>query len=100
MEEYRRASLQILPVTRGIAYTKWTIVAVLAVGLAVSALPALAGLGGTTYRVAAVALGVPYFALGLYGLSARADVKWARSLFFASMPYLLGLFVALVIGAN
>jgi heme o synthase len=99
MDEYRRASLKILPVTRGISYTKWSMVAVTALGLAVSALPALAGLGGMTYRVAAIALGAPYFVLALYGLSPNAGAKWARSFFFASMPYLLGLFVALVVGS-
>lgn len=100
MEEYRRASLLVLPVTRGISYTKWTMIAVSALGLGVSALPVLAGLGGTTYLVAAVALGVPYFVLALYGLSPNAGAKWARSFFFASMPYLLGLFVALVVGTR
>jgi protoheme IX farnesyltransferase len=99
MEEYRRAALKVLPVTRGIPYTKWSIVVVTALGLAVSALPVLAGLGGTTYRIAAIALGVPYFVLGLFGLSPNAGAKWARSFFFASMPYLLGLFVALVVGS-
>jgi heme O synthase-like polyprenyltransferase len=67
--------------------------------LAVSALPALAGLGGTTYRIVAIALGVPYFVLGICGLSPNAGSKWARSFFFASMPYLLGLFFALVVGS-
>jgi protoheme IX farnesyltransferase len=100
MEEYRRASLLVLPVTRGVAYTKGVIVAVLSLGLFVSALPSFAGLGGTAYRVAAVALGVPYFALAVAGLSGRAGSKWARSLFFASMPYLLGLFAAMVIGQS
>jgi len=99
MEEYRRASLLVMPVTRGIPYTKWAMIAITAVGLAVSALPAMAGLGGATYRVAAIALGVPYFVLALFGLSPNAGSKWARSFFFASMPYLLGLFVALVVGS-
>jgi protoheme IX farnesyltransferase len=99
MDEYRRASLKILPVTRGIPYTKWSIVAITVLGLAVSALPALAGLGGMTYRVAAIALGAPYFALALFGLSSSAGPKWARWFFFASMPYLLGLFIALVVGS-
>jgi protoheme IX farnesyltransferase len=100
MEEYRRASLPVLPVARGVAHTKVAIAVVLAIGLAVSALPAFAGLGGLIYRICAVALGLPYFAFGLYGLLVREDAKWARALFFASMPYLLGLFVALVIGAR
>jgi heme o synthase len=100
MEEYRRASLLVLPVTRGVAFTKAVIVAVLVLGLLVSALPAMAGLGGRVYGVAALALGIPYLALGVAGLARDAGAKWARSFFFASMPYLLGLYVALVIGGN
>jgi len=99
-EEYRRASLRVLPVTRGVPHTKRVIAGVLAVGLAVSALPIVAGLGGTVYAVTAVVLGIPYFAFGLAGLRAEAGAKWARSLFFASMPYVLGLFAALVVGAR
>jgi protoheme IX farnesyltransferase len=98
-EEYRRAGLKVLPVTRGLAHTKVAIAVLLAVQLAVSALPALAGLGGTAYVVVASVFGLAYFGWGLAGLRPSADARWARSLFFASMPYLLGLFVTLVLGS-
>jgi len=98
--EYRRAGLRVLPVARGLEYTKFSIVAVLILQLFVSALPAFAGLGGRPYIAVATVLGAIYVGWGLAGLRPRAGARWARSLFFASMPYLLALFVTLVMGAG
>jgi heme o synthase len=95
-DEYRRAGLRVLPVTSGLDYTKFVIVALLILQLAVSALPAFAGLGGWPYVVVAVVLGVVYVGWGLWGLRPKAGARWARSLFFASLPYLLVLFGTLV----
>lgn len=94
--EYRRAGLVVLPASRGVDYTKRTIVVLLAVQLAVSALPALVGLGGLAYGAVASVSGAVYFGWGLAGLRPGAGPKWARSLFFASLPYLLVLFGVLV----
>jgi protoheme IX farnesyltransferase len=95
--EYRRAGLKVLPVERGLEHTKRTIVALLVLQLAVSALPALAGLGGRAYIVVASISGLLYLCLGLAGLRADAGARWARSLFFASLPYLLVLFGTLMV---
>jgi protoheme IX farnesyltransferase len=67
--------------------------------LFVSALPAFLGLGGTLYLVSATVLGVLYIAWALWGLRPEAGARWARSLFFLSLPYLLAVFIALVIDA-
>jgi protoheme IX farnesyltransferase len=99
-DEYRRAGLQVLPNERGLAYTKRAIVALLVVQVAVSALPALAGLGGKIYVAAAALLGAGNVAYAVYGLSPKAGARWARTLFFASLPYLLVLFAVLVAGAT
>ena len=96
--EYRRAGLRVLPVAHGLEYTKFSIVCVLILQLFVSALPAFAGLGGLPYVAVAATAGALYVALGLYGLRPSAGPKWARGLFFASMPYLLLLLGALVLG--
>jgi protoheme IX farnesyltransferase len=96
-EEYRRAGLRVLPVVRGLDYTKFSIVLLLILQLVVSALPAFMGLGGTPYIVVAAVLGAVYVGWGLAGLRPSADARWARSLFFASMPYLLALFGTLVV---
>ena len=99
-EEYRRAGLVVLPAARGVNYTKRAIVVLLALQLAVSALPPLVGLGGRAYVVVASVLGAVYFGWGLAGLRPSAGPKWARSLFFASLPYLLVLYGVLVASAT
>jgi protoheme IX farnesyltransferase len=99
MGEYRRAGLRVLPVERGLEYTKFTIAALLILQLVVSALPAFAGLGGPAYGVVAAGLGAVYVAWGLVGLRPSAGAPWARSLFAASIPYLLLLLGTLVVGS-
>jgi protoheme IX farnesyltransferase len=100
MGEYRRAGLRVLPVERGLDYTKFSIVALLILQLVVSALPAFAGLGGLPYIVVAAALGSIYVAWGLAGLRPSAGAPWARSLFAASIPYLLVLLGTLVVASR
>ena len=53
----------------------------------------------TDYWQMALALGfgTMFVAGSAYGLSAAADRAWARSLFFASMPYLIVLLLGLAI---
>jgi protoheme IX farnesyltransferase len=100
MDEYRRAGLKVLPAEKGLAYTKATIIGLLVVQLAVSALPAAFGLGGKPYVIAATVLGLAYLGWGLAGLRANAGARWARTLFFVSLPYLLVLFGLLVAFAD
>ncbi len=97
--EYRRAGLRVLPIERGLDYTKFSIVALLILQLFVSALPAFAGLGGLPYVVVAAGLGAIYVAWGLVGLRKSAGAPWARSLFAASIPYLLALLGVLVVAS-
>jgi protoheme IX farnesyltransferase len=98
--EYARAGLKVLPVVEGLEYTKFAIVALLILQLFVSALPAFLGLGHTVYIVTATVLGLVYLGWGLWGLRPQSDARWARSLFFASMPYLLAVLAALVVDAT
>jgi heme o synthase len=62
-----------------------------------SLLPAVWGVAGTLYLALALGFGAMFVAGSAYGLSAAADRAWARSLFFASMPYLIVLLVGLAI---
>lgn len=98
-DEYTRAGLKVLPAVHGLEYTKFAIVALAILQLFVSALPAFFGLGKTLYWATALGLGTLYIGWALSGLRPQADQKWARSLFFVSMPYLLALLIALVVDA-
>jgi protoheme IX farnesyltransferase len=95
-DDYRRAGVPMLPVVVGEARTARVILfnSVLLVGS--SLLPWALGLLGTVYGVMAVACGA-----GLLWINARLvaspDRTWARRNFLASMPYLLGLFVAVFV---
>jgi heme o synthase len=68
-----------------------------AVLFAGSLLPAVWGIGGTLYLALALGFGAAFVAGAAYGLRKSADERWARSLFFASMPYLIVLLIGLAI---
>lgn len=97
-DDYARAGIAVLPVTRGDRVTRHHIVRYLAALLLVSFLLVPFGIGGTAYVVAAVGLGALFFGLGIWGLRQEAGRRWARALFGVSIVYLMGLFGALTVG--
>ena len=99
-DEYEQAGLKVMPAVKGTLRTKRAIVAYSALLLVVSLLPALVGLAGAAYTAIAAVLGVGFLAWGAVGLKAGSGVRWARSLFFASLPYLVLVFGALVVSAS
>jgi len=94
--EYERAGLKVLPNERGTGYTTRVIVALVALEVLVSVVPVFAGLGGRGYLAVASLAGAGYLAVAASGLRRDAGTRWARSVFFASLPYLLIQFGALV----
>jgi heme o synthase len=94
-EEYARAGFKVFTVCRSRAEVRrlmlvWSLLLFL-----VSLTPAWLGMGGTLYVAVAIGFGVPFLAGAAYGLRSAADDRWARSLFFASMPHLVVLLVGL-----
>ncbi|HMR09437.1 MAG TPA: heme o synthase [Polyangiaceae bacterium] len=98
-EEYRRAGLRVYAAELGAVRTRRAIVVYSLLMVAVSFLPLYFGLGSTAYAVLAALVGVPFILLSLVGLTARGDVRWARTLFFASLPYLVLIYGGLVVAA-
>ncbi len=96
-EDYARAGLQVLPNARGEDVTKHAIVRYLAVLLAASLLLFPLGVAHLTYLFSAALLGAAFFAWGCWGLRASSGNRWARSLFAASILYLVALFSMLMI---
>ncbi len=97
--DYSAAGLKVYPVALGIDRTRRAIVTYSVVLLLVSLLPLPLGIAGIPYAVVAVVAGLGFLAWSLRGLRTPNVVSWARSLFLASMPYLVILFTALVASA-
>ena len=96
-EDYHRAGLQILPVTRGERVTRHHIVGYLAALVLVTLLLIPVGVGGPLYLVAATGLGSAFFAFGAWGLLPTSGARWARGLFITSIVYLVLLLGALMV---
>lgn len=86
--EYEKAGIKILPLEKGDAATKHTIVRYLAGLIAVSFYPVTLGVAGPPYLWVAVFLGLVFFVWGCYGLRPSAGLFWARNLFIVSIIYL------------
>lgn len=88
-EEYARAGLKVLPVVRGLRRAMIEI-AICSLALVVtSLLPVALGLAGLGYAAIAIAAGLGFLSLATAGLGVRDTRRWARHVFFASMPYLV-----------
>ncbi len=98
-EEYRRAGLPVYAAELGEVRTRRAIVFYSLLMVVVSLLPVYFGLGSMVYLAVALAVGVPFILLALVGLTRRGNVRWARTLFFASLPYLVLVYGALVVAA-
>jgi len=95
--EYDAAGMKTLPGTHGAAVARRSIVAYLFVQVMVSMMPALLGVAGAPYLVAAVVLGVVVLVQGLLG---DGSPKWARNVFLASIVYMPILFALMVVSGR
>ncbi|MFX3674231.1 MAG: heme o synthase [Paenisporosarcina sp.] len=93
-EEYRAAGIPMLPVVKGFAHTKrsmllWVIV--------LFPLPFLLMELGPWFLVLATALNVGWLVLAIKGFKAEDDLKWANGMFIYSLNYMTILFVSMII---
>jgi protoheme IX farnesyltransferase len=95
--EYERAGFKVFTVCRSREEVRRLMLIWSALLFAVSLVPVWLGMGGTLYTALAVGFGLPFLLGAAYGLRSSADDGWARSLFFASMPHLVVLFVGLAL---
>jgi heme o synthase len=96
-DEYERAGFKVFTVCRPRSEVRRLMLVWSALLFGVSLAPVWLGMGGTLYAAVAVGFGLPFLLGAAYGLRSRADNAWARSLFFASMPHLVVLFVGLAL---
>jgi protoheme IX farnesyltransferase len=96
-DEYERAGFKVFTVCRSRDQVRRLMLVWSVLLFAVSLVPVWLGMGGTLYAAIAVGFGLPFLLGAAYGLRSEAGDAWARSLFFASMPHLVVLFVGLAL---
>jgi len=93
-EEYRAAGIPMLPVIKGFAHTKRSMLLWV---LVLFPLPFLLMQLGTWFLVLATALNVGWLVLALKGFKAEDDLKWAKGMFIYSLNYMTIIFVSMII---
>jgi protoheme IX farnesyltransferase len=93
-EDYARASIPMLPVTHGVAFTADRILAYALALVLLSAMPVAIGMSGWVY-----AFGVPWFGGRFIWFTwrLRGDSKWAMPTFRYSIVYLSAIFALLLV---
>jgi protoheme IX farnesyltransferase len=98
--EYAGAGFAVYPLVQGVPATKRAIVSYSLLLLLASVAPVLFGLGGPVYLVVAIVLGSIQVVVAIRGLGVSDLDKWARRLFFATLPYLTCVYLALALASR
>ena len=95
-DDYARAGVPMLPVTHGVAFTRWQVLFYTVLLVLVSLLPALTGFSGALYAGGALVLGAGflYYAIRLLR---PPDELFAMRMFRYSIVYLMALFAFLLV---
>lgn len=83
--DYKAASIPILPIRKGLLYTKKSMLLYIAIFTVMSIMPTVLEYTGTTYFIIALVMGLVWFSLGLLGLRTQNDKIWARRMFAFSI---------------
>lgn len=96
VDDYSRAQVPMLPVTYGVTYTRWHVLAYTILLILVTVLPYLTGMSGIFYLGGALVLGAGflYYAIRLLN---PPDELFAMKVFNYSIIYLMALFAFLLI---
>jgi protoheme IX farnesyltransferase len=98
-QDYRAASIPVLPVVRGFAAAKRQMVLYIASFTSVTLMLGVLGYAGKVYMLAALLAGLYWFRLGLTGRTAGNEARWARKVFLASIAVVTVLSVAMSVDA-
>lgn len=95
-DDYARAGIPMLPVTHGLAYTRWLVLIYTLLLVFVTMLPVLTGMSGLVYFAGALILGLGFLYYAVRLLNPPDDV-FAMRMFKYSIIYLMALFAFLLI---
>ncbi len=93
-EEYRAAGIPMLPVIKGFAHTKRSMLLWI---LVLFPLPFLLMQLGTGFLILATVLNIGWLVLAIKGFKAEDDLKWAKGMFIYSLNYMTIIFVSMII---
>jgi len=85
LEDFKKAGIPILPVKKGLTYTKWAILAYIVAFTIIAVLPAFFGYAGWPYGVVALAIGLTWLYLAVANWKSDEIRIWARKLFLFSI---------------
>ncbi|TNF70239.1 MAG: protoheme IX farnesyltransferase [Gammaproteobacteria bacterium] len=83
--DYANASIPVLPVIKGISYTKTNMLIYILIFLFAAIMPSILGYTGVIYFVVALLLSLGWLILGLKGINSDDDRIWARKMFLFSI---------------
>jgi heme o synthase len=98
-KDYAAAAIPVLPLTSGIKRTKIVMAFCISAFVGASMLLAVFGYVGIWYIALAAVLGCVWLYLDVQGFRTRDDVRWARGMFFFSLIALMGVLIAITLGA-
>lgn len=100
LEDYRAASIPVLPVVRGIETAKHHILGYILAFIFATLALSLAGYAGAGYFIVALVMGVYWLYLGFEGYRARDDERWAKRVFGFSILTITVLSVTMSLDAS
>ncbi len=98
LEDYAAAKIPVLPVKKGLYYTKISMLAYTVIFAILSTLPTFCGYTGKYYLATAILLSVYWIYIGAKGLTTKRDALWARKNF--SFSILLITLLCLIMAIN
>ncbi|SBR47152.1 protoheme IX farnesyltransferase [Halomonas sp. HL-93] len=100
MEDYRAASIPVLPVVRGIASARRYILGYIIAFIAASLALVLAGYAGVGYLIVALVMGSYWLYQAVQGYHGSDEVRWAKRVFGVSILAITVLSVAMSLDAS
>jgi protoheme IX farnesyltransferase len=100
-EDYARGGMKVFSIVHGDPMTRRWIAGTSLLLLPSALLPVALGLATWAYGAVAAAASAGFIGFALTGLTARGEsARWARSIFLATLLYLVLLMLALIFGAR
>lgn len=94
-EEYAKAKLPVLSLTRGIGVTKRYVVTYIVLFILISLLPYRYGLVGRPYMIIMIFAGIYWLYVAVFNYKILNDIRWARKVFGTSLLVLMIFTVAI-----